>query len=254
MQLTANHAKYTNGRLRRGVVRGRARVSESGPPGPLEGAGGIGGLLARSHDYSSGNWSTHNAYHADGNGNITYLVNSSQTVAASYRYDPYGNLISSSGLLATANEYRFSSKMVHLGSGLYYYGYRFYEPNFQRWLNRDPIEEEGFVVASRDAQSSLSKVQFGQRVAVQDRLNGLNAYLFLSNDPQNRFDALGLEELKCYTKFDADNVRDQVPEWVQEIIDHLPCFKIFRFKCCFGVLVAGSTPIGVCVTCKCGKR
>jgi hypothetical protein len=68
--------------------------------GSLEGAGGIGGLLARSHGYSSGNWSTHNFYHADGNGNITYLVNSSQTVAASYRYDPFGNLVSSSGSLA----------------------------------------------------------------------------------------------------------------------------------------------------------
>src|SRR5204863_5592161 len=80
--------------------------------GSLEGAGGIGGMLARSDGYSSGSWSTHNAYHADGNGNITYLVNSSQTVAASYRYDPYGNTISSSGILAAANEYRFSSKMV----------------------------------------------------------------------------------------------------------------------------------------------
>ena len=111
--------------------------------GSLEGAGGIGGLLARSHGYSSGtgNWSTHNFYHADGNGNITYLVNSSQTLAARYRYDPYGNTISSSGTLASGNVYRFSSKEVHTLTGLYYYGYRFYEPNLQRWLNQDPIAE-----------------------------------------------------------------------------------------------------------------
>ncbi len=51
--------------------------------GSLEGAGGIGGLLGRSHGYSGGNWSTHNFYHADGGGNITYLVNSSQGLAAS---------------------------------------------------------------------------------------------------------------------------------------------------------------------------
>jgi hypothetical protein len=43
--------------------------------GSLEGAGGIGGLLGRSHGYSSGTWSTHNHYHADGNGNVTFLVN-----------------------------------------------------------------------------------------------------------------------------------------------------------------------------------
>ena len=28
-------------------------------------------------------------------------------------------------------------------SGLYYYGYRFYHPTLMRWLNRDPIEEDG---------------------------------------------------------------------------------------------------------------
>jgi hypothetical protein len=29
--------------------------------------------------------------------------------------------------------------------GLYYYGYRFYDPANQRWLNRDPLEEEGGI-------------------------------------------------------------------------------------------------------------
>ncbi len=73
--------------------------------GSLEGAGGIGGMLARTHGYSSGNWSTHNFYHADGNGNITYLVNSSQTLAASYRYDAFGNILSISGVSVTRGTY-----------------------------------------------------------------------------------------------------------------------------------------------------
>jgi len=135
--------------------------------GSLEGAGGIGGLLARSHGYAStnGNWYTHNYYHADGNGNVTYLVNSSQTVAASYRYDPYGNTISSSGSLASANVYRFSSKEIHVNSGLYYYGYRWYHPNLQRWLNRDPIGEDG----------------------------GINLYNFVGNEPLSYVDPSGLD-------------------------------------------------------------
>jgi RHS repeat-associated protein len=132
--------------------------------GSLEGAGGIGGLLARSHNYISGNWVTHNYYHADGNGNIMYLVNGIQTLAASYRYDAYGNTISSSGVLASANVYRFSSKEVHASSGLYYYGYRWYAPNLQRWLNRDPIFERG----------------------------GENLYCFLNNSPNGRIDHFGL--------------------------------------------------------------
>src|SRR5205809_5140641 len=42
------------------------------------------------------------------------------------------------------NVYRFSSKEIHVNSGLYYYGYRWYAPNLQRWLNRDPLGEPGF--------------------------------------------------------------------------------------------------------------
>jgi len=71
-------------------------------------------------------------------------VNSSQALAASYRYDPFGSTMSSSGTLASANIYRFSSKEIHVNSGMYYYLYRFYDPNLQRWLSRDPLAEPGF--------------------------------------------------------------------------------------------------------------
>jgi len=150
--------------------------------GTLEGAGGIGGLLGRSHGYSAGNWSTHNFYHADGNGNVTYLVNSSQTLAAAYRYDPYGNTISSSGTLAAANTYRFSSKEIHVNSGLYYYGYRWYDPNSQRWLNRDPISELGFMLRSKsqhvlslDEEKNLYAFVFNKPVSIVD-LDGLKGF------------------------------------------------------------------------------
>ena len=132
--------------------------------GTMEGAGGIGGLLARSSGYSAGNWTTNHFYHADGNGNVTYLVDASQAMAATYRYDPFGNTISSSSSLAGANLYRFSSKEVHVNTGMYIYLYRFYDPSLQRWLNRDPIEEVG----------------------------GINLYTYVKNDPQNKIDPFGL--------------------------------------------------------------
>jgi RHS repeat-associated protein len=135
--------------------------------GTLEGAGGIGGLLARSSGYSggTGNWSTNHYYYADGNGNVTYVATSSQGLAANYRYDPFGNTISSSGSLANANIYRFSSKEILVNSGLYYYGFRFYDPTLQRWLNWDPLAERGF----------------------------LNLYTFAANEPEGHFDADGLQ-------------------------------------------------------------
>src|SRR5208337_2588121 len=133
--------------------------------GTLEGAGGIGGMLARSSSYSSGNFTSNTYYHADGNGNITYLEDSSQDLAASYVYDSYGNAISSYGSLASANTHRFSSKECMAGPGLYYYLYRFYDPSLERWPNRDPIEEDG----------------------------GYNLYEFALNSPVNVVDRLGLE-------------------------------------------------------------
>jgi RHS repeat-associated protein len=109
--------------------------------GRREEAGGIGGLLART-DNATGQSAF---YHADGNGNITALVNAQQLGVARYTYDPFGNTLSKFGPLADANLYRFSSKESHEPSGLVYYLYRFYDPNLQRWINRDPIGENGGV-------------------------------------------------------------------------------------------------------------
>jgi RHS repeat-associated protein len=55
-----------------------------------------------------------------------------------------GNLLVSSGPLAAANPYRFSSK-EHDATGFAYYGYRYYSPELGRWINRDPIGERGGV-------------------------------------------------------------------------------------------------------------
>ena len=45
--------------------------------------------------------------------------------------------------LADAFPHRFSTKYFDTETGLYYYGYRYYSPSLMRWINRDPIEEDG---------------------------------------------------------------------------------------------------------------
>jgi RHS repeat-associated protein len=134
--------------------------------GTLQGAGGIGGLLARSDNSQMilGSASAHAYYHADSNGNVTMLINNLQLIVAKYLYDSFGNTLSLSGPLASANTYRFSSKEWNENAGIYYYGRRFYDPNLQRWLNRDPIQEAG----------------------------GLNLYSFIHNNPISSIDWIGL--------------------------------------------------------------
>jgi RHS repeat-associated protein len=137
--------------------------------GTLEGAGGIGGLLARS-EWDGSAWSRHAFYHSDGVGNVTALAvpnGNDIALAGSYRYDPFGRLIGTPTGLAAINTQRYSSKDWHNPSGFYYFGYRFYDPATQRWLNRDPIGEEG----------------------------GVNLYGYVENDPVNGIDPLGLSSI-----------------------------------------------------------
>jgi RHS repeat-associated protein len=152
--------------------------------GSLEGAGGMGGLLARTaQSYVDAPMAGQSFYHADGNGNITMLINSSQAVVAKYLYDAFGNVLSKSGLLADANLYQFSSKEKHLNSGLVYYLYRYYDPNLQRWPNRDPLGDLGFVPLQQlgEADSDL-----------EDADSVLNLYLFAGNDSLQNVDYYGL--------------------------------------------------------------
>ncbi len=94
--------------------------------GTLQGAGGIGGLLARTDHrlLAIGDPGSHAYYHGDGNGNVTALINTNQLIVAKYLYDPFGNVLSMSGPLADGNLYRFSSKEFHANSGMHYYGYK----------------------------------------------------------------------------------------------------------------------------------
>ncbi|MCL4785209.1 MAG: hypothetical protein KJ070_00235 [Verrucomicrobia bacterium] len=66
---------------------------------------------------------------------------SPELLAASYKYDAHGDTVSTSGALAGANGYRFSSK-EWLATPGFYYGYRWYAPDLQRWLNRHPIKRK----------------------------------------------------------------------------------------------------------------
>ena len=70
------------------------------------------------------------------------------------------------------------------GSGLYYYGYRYYDPQHGRWISHDPLEEEG----------------------------GVNLYGMVNNNVISSFDILGL----------VNNVFGYTPaEWRQSTFDQI---------------------------------
>lgn len=130
--------------------------------GSLDATGGVGALL-RVTNYSGGSTSSYfPAY--DGNGNIVALVSvSSGGIAATYEYGPFGEVLRAQGSAVDTNPFRFSTKFTDTESGLVYYGARYYSPSLGRFINRDPIAEQG----------------------------GLNLYGFCGNDGINGIDYLG---------------------------------------------------------------
>ncbi len=134
----------------------------------LQGAGGIGGLLAMTE--SSG---VSSYYHSDGNGNVTTLINSYQILVAKYLYGPFGDPLSEGGPKAFVNPIWFSSELYEPDTGFSHFPRRVYVPSLQRWLSRDPIQE----------------------------LGGINLYLFVDNDPLNKFDLLGLTDYTVNEKW-----------------------------------------------------
>lgn len=117
--------------------------------------GGIGGLLQLSQggeDYS---------YLYDGKGNVVSVLDSAGTEVAQYRYNSFGKLVAQTGSLD--QPFQFSTKRYDSQTGLNYYGYRFYNPAIERWMNRDPLGEEG----------------------------GVNLYAFVQNNPVNWVDPNG---------------------------------------------------------------
>ena len=173
--------------------------------GSLQGAGGIGGLLAQTDNTKlmAGDPLASAYYHCDGNGNVTCLVSPYQEIAAKYLYDPYGNTLAMYGTLATANTYRFSSKEWNGNSGLYYYLYRFYDPNLQRWLNRDPLGDFAFILSRlirydhKDPRArSLLSFHLPPNRSVtlnplEASIDGPDLYLFAHDAPINFYDIYG---------------------------------------------------------------
>ena len=103
----------------------------------LQGAGGVGGLLAVSQ-----NGQFYFPVY-DNLGNIVKYLGENGNIVAFCTYDDFGRTLTATGPLASSFAFLFSTKYLDSETDLYYYGYRFYSPSLHSWLNRDPIAEKG---------------------------------------------------------------------------------------------------------------
>ena len=168
--------------------------------GSFQGAGGVGGLL----------WLTIDGVVYipcyDNNGNVTRYLNANGGTFARYSYDAFGKLIARAGRRASFFRHRFSTKYFDSETGLYYYGYRFYHPGLMRWLNRDPIEEDGGV-------NLLAFV--GNRFGLYDVLG-------LKNEPCSRVGNFNILKIKleinpAEREFSQNKVRDEANDLLGQL-------------------------------------
>ena len=101
-------------------------------------------------------------YTRDHLGSIREMFTGGGTVVARYDYDPYGRSTTVLGTIPT--DFNFTGLYRHSKSNLHLAVYRAYDSDLGRWLNRDPIAEEG----------------------------GLNLYGYSYNSPTRWKDLLGL--------------------------------------------------------------
>lgn len=153
-------------------------LGNAGPGASRTAAGGVGALLGvrsaavpekeRLRKAGGGSYSVCQ----DANGNVMGFIDlETGALAARFDYDAFGNAITDwsapgqdSGWISRI---RFSGKWQEAETGWVYYGYRWYLPEMGRWLNKDPIGEQG----------------------------GINIYGMVGNDTVNRCDYLGLDSL-----------------------------------------------------------
>ena len=107
-------------------------------------------------------------YVLNAQGDVVRIVDGSRNVVASYSYDPWGKLLSSSGTLANVNPLRYRGYYYDSETGFYYLQSRYYDPAIGRFINADSY-------ASTDATGLLST----------------NMFAYCENNPVMRVDPTG---------------------------------------------------------------
>ena len=80
-------------------------------------------------------------YVTDWLGSVTQIVTSAGDIASQFTFDPYGNRTAVSGTVIP--DIGYAGYFSHSVSSLDFTEHRAYDPSRGRWLNRDPIGEEG---------------------------------------------------------------------------------------------------------------
>ncbi|MBI5756419.1 MAG: Ig-like domain-containing protein, partial [Nitrospirae bacterium] len=117
-------------------------------------------------------------YASDILGSVTNTTDGNGDLHASYRYDAWGNIISSTG--ASVNSKTFTGHYLDRETGLYYFGARYYDPTLGRFISQDPL------MGSPNAPQSLHRYLYANDNPVRfTDLEGYYSYDQFKDDVEN---------------------------------------------------------------------
>jgi RHS repeat-associated protein len=150
-------------------------------------------------------------YLPDGQESVRALADSSGSITDQYRYDAYGNLLSSTG--STTNPYRYTGQRLDVQTGLYQLWARAHDPSSGRFLSRDTAEV--------DLSNPLE----------------LNRYSYASDNPISLADPSGRQPL---VEHEAQVV--QKPEQTKRTVAPVVVFVVVVLAIIIGVLLIALAP------------
>ena len=100
-------------------------------------------------------------------GDILKVITAIGTEAATYTYDAWGKLLTSTGDMAEANPIRYRGYYYDTETGLYYLQSRYYDPEISRFINPDAFASTGRGIL------------------------GTNMFVYCNNEAVSLYDALG---------------------------------------------------------------
>ena len=183
--------------------------------GCMQGAGGVGGLLAENI-VSNGVQFVAN----DANGNVVALASATNgATTANYNYGPFGEVIRATGPMAKANPFRFSTIYQDDESDLLMYLHRPYSASQGRFLARDPLGDQVFFERLVDAHREWTYADLD--AISHESLKP--CYAFVGNDSVNGVNRFGLDQVK------GGGQVTMGPRHHNEVVFYATCPKCTKF-------------------------
>ena len=191
-------------------------------------AGSVIGLRYNGNDYF---------FRRNLQGDIISILNTAGQTVVSYEYDPWGNILSTEGSLAStlgvANPFRYRGYYYDTESGLYYLQTRYYDPAVGRFINADGYTStgQGFLGNNMYAYCLNNPISYtdpsgraSQRVFVESQTEGAIIFQESIGNPER----IPISKKKEVYGPSLRDVTDEIDKPLQEKAHEFEIISIFR--------------------------